>query len=139
MAEKKNAGKFTVGTRFIGNVNHLLMEVVDIRNKWEGTVHIDSMPEKTIAVVKAYPNAGISTIDLNTLEYCDVTIVPRNKEAMLSRDGKKAGLVESRQIRYCAACQGMHSCYLVRWTDGTTTKPCTAGVREIVPGVLIIK
>lgn len=48
------------------------------------------------------------------------------------------GTVKSVSSRYCAACQSTHTCYIVKWDDGTTTKPCTAGVKVNSDGTLQI-
>lgn len=45
-----------------------------------------------------------------------------------SRNKAERGKILRISHRYCAACGGDHSCYIVQWSDGTTTKPCTAGV-----------
>lgn len=47
-----------------------------------------------------------------------------------SRGRKVKGMVTAVSERYCTVC-GRHTCYIVRWDDGTKTKPCTAGVREV--------
>ena len=41
---------------------------------------------------------------------------------------KEKGIVKNESERYCAVC-GRHSCYVVKWSDGKTTKPCTHGVK----------
>ena len=57
-----------------------------------------------------------------------------------SRGKEIKGIVKSISSRYCAACGRNHRCYIVRWDDGTMTKPCSAGVGIIggTGGELII-
>ena len=45
-----------------------------------------------------------------------------------SREHKERGVVTNESERYCAVC-GRHSCLIVKWDDGTKTKPCTAGIK----------
>jgi hypothetical protein len=47
-----------------------------------------------------------------------------------SRGHEEKGIVTNESERYCAVC-GRHSCYIVKWDDGTITKPCTAGVKVV--------
>ena len=54
-----------------------------------------------------------------------------------SRDRKSRGVVTGISSRRCAAC-GYSRCYLVKWGDGTKTKPCTKGVGYTSDGDLII-
>lgn len=49
-----------------------------------------------------------------------------------TRDHSEYGIVQKESHRYCAACGFTHSCYIVKWNDGTITKPCTKGV-EVLP------
>lgn len=56
-----NKGKFKPGTRFRGNVNGALFEVVKI--------------EGHIATLKHYPTGETITYGLRALEKCDVTIL----------------------------------------------------------------
>lgn len=54
-----------------------------------------------------------------------------------SRDHKIKGTVKTISSRLCAAC-GYHSCYIVKWEDGKTTKPCTKGVGYIGNDLIIL-
>jgi hypothetical protein len=54
-----------------------------------------------------------------------------------SRDKKCRGVVTGISARRCAAC-GYSRCYLVKWEDGTRTKPCVKGVGYTPEGDLII-
>lgn len=55
-----------------------------------------------------------------------------------SRGQKEKGIVTSESERYCAVC-GRHACYIVKWNDGKTTKPCTHGVKRLSNGELEIE
>lgn len=55
-----------------------------------------------------------------------------------SRGHKERGVVTNESERYCAVC-GRHSCLIVKWDDGTKTKPCTAGVKCLSNGELEIE
>lgn len=46
-------------------------------------------------------------------------------KTMWSRDRAIKGTVTGISQRRCAACGRTHTCYIVKWDDGTTTKPCT--------------
>ena len=59
-------------------------------------------------------------------------------ETIRSRDGSISGKITGVSERYCAACQVVHSCYLVKWEDGKRTKPCTKGVKTLSNGELQI-
>ena len=54
-----------------------------------------------------------------------------------SRDRKIRGVVTGISSRRCAAC-GYSRCYLVKWEDGTRTKPCAKDVGYTPNGDLII-
>lgn len=54
---------------------------------------------------------------------------------ILSRDGKDTGVITSTSERYCAGCGRFHSCYVVSWLSGRTTKPYTMGVFTNAQGV----
>lgn len=56
-----NKGKFKPGTKFRGNVNGAMFEVVKIENE--------------IASIKHYPTGETITYGLRALEKCDVTIL----------------------------------------------------------------
>lgn len=58
-------------------------------------------------------------------------------KTILSSDRLHKGIITKESERYCAVC-GWHSCYIVRWDDGTMTKPCTAGVSYDRDSILII-
>lgn len=55
-----------------------------------------------------------------------------------NRTGTMIGQILHRSHRYCAACQGNHSCYVVQWPDGKVTKPCTADCKINADGRLQI-
>ena len=40
------------------------------------------------------------------------------------------GIVVNESVRYCSACNRNHSCLIVKWEDGKTTKPCTMGIKQ---------
>ncbi|MBR5305925.1 MAG: hypothetical protein IKU47_03290 [Oscillospiraceae bacterium] len=56
-----NIGKFKVGTKFIGNINNCLCEVVDIQNNW--------------AFVKDLKTGKTIMYGLQSLERCYLTII----------------------------------------------------------------
>jgi hypothetical protein len=70
-----NAGKFNVGTKFIGNVNKAKMEVVKIENKQYGTASGRLRTEHTKAVIKDLKTGRTFAHGLQMLERCDVTII----------------------------------------------------------------
>jgi hypothetical protein len=47
-----------------------------------------------------------------------------------NRDRTEKGIVTNISSRYCACC-GQHECLIVKWDDGTKTKPCTKGIKSI--------
>lgn len=49
-------------------------------------------------------------------------------KTLWSRNKTSKGRIVGVSNRYCAGCQGMHSCYIVQWENGLKTKPCTNGV-----------
>jgi hypothetical protein len=55
-----------------------------------------------------------------------------------SRDRSIKGVVTGISQRRCAACGCTRTCYLVKWDDGTTTKPCIKGVGYTREGDLLI-
>lgn len=56
------------------------------------------------------------------------TIYSEVGNIIYSRDKKEKGVVKKISSRYCAACGGIETCYVVEWEDGKITKPCIAGV-----------
>jgi hypothetical protein len=48
-----------------------------------------------------------------------------------ARGRKEKGIVVKESFRWCAACGRNHDCYIVKWDDGTKTKPCTAGIKTV--------
>lgn len=50
-------------------------------------------------------------------------------DIILSRDGSSRGKITAKQARYCAACQRVCACAVVRWEDGKVTKPCMEDIR----------
>ena len=46
---------------------------------------------------------------------------------MWAIDRSTKGIVTCVSERYCAACQRRRRCYIVKWEDGTRTKPCVGG------------
>lgn len=73
----KNKGAFRIGTVFVGNVNGVIMQVIDIFHKQIGT-GIDGKvryaPTKSVKVKNLYDNS-IHTCGLAMLEHCDTTIL----------------------------------------------------------------
>jgi len=47
-----------------------------------------------------------------------------------NRGHTECGTVQYVSSRYCAACNMVHRCVIVKWPNGKTTKPCTAGLRH---------
>ncbi len=47
-----------------------------------------------------------------------------------SRGRTEKGTITKESHRWCAGCGRHHSCYIVKWDDGSITKPCTAGVKQ---------
>lgn len=74
MKKQQKASQFRVGTQFIGNVNHVPMEIVDIKNP-----HEDWAPKIPCKSPRAYirrlDTGTISSYGLAALERCDVTII----------------------------------------------------------------
>lgn len=46
---------------------------------------------------------------------------------LLNQTGTMVGKITHHSTRYCAACCSVRPCYIVRWPDGSITKPCTHG------------
>ena len=73
----KNKGAFRIGTVFVGNVNGIMMQVVDIFHKQIGT-GIDGntryAPTKSVKV-KNLHNDSVHVCGLAMLEHCDTTIL----------------------------------------------------------------
>lgn len=40
-----------------------------------------------------------------------------------NEDGVEGTIIDIR-TRYCAVCLGYSKCYIIKWEDGKTTKPC---------------
>ena len=57
---------------------------------------------------------------------------------LLNRTGTQIGKIMRTMKRYCAACQTISECYIVRWPDGSTTRPCTSGCKINTDGKLQI-
>lgn len=55
-----------------------------------------------------------------------------------NRDYTEQGKITVRGRRYCAACQRVHDCYVVKWPNGKSTKPCAAGVELLPNGTMHI-
>ena len=74
-----------------------------------------------------------------TPESCVMTFVPVVEGRRIWSRGKTiSGIVKAESRRYCGACMRVHACYVVLWDDGSTTKPCTAGVEFLDNGDLHI-
>lgn len=58
---------------------------------------------------------------------------------ILSKDKTLRGLVTHETQRYCAVCKKKHRCYIVRWDNGKSTKPCEKAVEPYGNDALIIK
>lgn len=56
------------------------------------------------------------------------TIYNEVGNTIYSRDKKEKGIVKKISSRYCSACGGIETCYVVEWEDKKITKPCHAGV-----------
>ena len=54
---------------------------------------------------------------------------------LLNQTGTLLGKIVRRSTRFCAACQKIQRCYIVRWPDGSITKPCVRGCATVVPGL----
>lgn len=55
-----------------------------------------------------------------------------------SSDQSESGIITNKSSRYCAGCMKHHSCYIVKWSDGKYTKPCTAAISTLPNGDLKI-
>lgn len=78
------------------------------------------------------------------------TLMARRKDIMeqykaeigapfLAGNGAAQGVVTAISSRYCASCQRVCTCYIVRWEDdGKITKPCVRGVGYNADGILQI-
>ena len=49
---------------------------------------------------------------------------------------KVQGKVTNISSRYCSACGREHHCYIVKWDDGSRSRPCTAAVSVNPDGTL---
>lgn len=67
-----------------------------------------------------------------------VTAVFRTENMILSRGSLKTGEILYVSRRYYAACQMNTRCYVVRWQDGSVTKPCATGIHRNADGILQI-
>jgi hypothetical protein len=139
MAETTKKQRFEVGTRFVGNVNYVPMEVIGIHDPWKGCQYEGVFKPAPRAVIRNLLTGNTSTYGLSALEHCDVTILDDGAEILITRDGKAAGIVTGQSHRYCAGCQKDHPCYIVKWFNGKTTKPCMAGTYRNALGILQIK
>lgn len=139
MAEPINKQRFEVGTRFVGNVNYVPMEVIGIHDPWKGCQYEGVFKPAPRAVIKNLVTGNTFSYGLSALEHCDVTIFASDADFIMDRSGQVAGTVISQSSRYCAACQKEHACYIVKWPDGKTSKPCTAGLFRNAFGMLQIK
>lgn len=59
--------------------------------------------------------------------------------SILSRDKSIKGIVTHETQRYCAICKKKHRCYIVKWNNGTCTKPCEKSIEALDDDTLIIK
>lgn len=67
------------------------------------------------------------------------TIDPDIGKKIWTRGHTEYGIVQKISHRYCAACGCHHSCYIVKWSDGSITKSCTKGVALLPEGDLQIE
>lgn len=58
---------------------------------------------------------------------------------IFSCDRSLSGIITHEPERYCAVCRKTHKCYIVKWENGTCTKPCEKAVERINDNELIIK
>jgi hypothetical protein len=70
--DNKNAGKFAIGTQFMGNVNKAMMEVVGFKEKYHGI-------RSKVAIIKELKTDKKFVHGLDNLERCNVTILDNNK------------------------------------------------------------
>lgn len=69
---------------------------------------------------------------------CEYMLLKKDIEkTILSRDRSMKGTVTAISHRNCACC-GYAACYIVKWDNGTTTKPCAKGVGHTPEGDLLI-
>lgn len=75
MAETTKKQRFEVGTRFVGNVNYVPMEVIGIHDPWKGCQYEGVFKPAPRAVIRNLLTGNTSTYGLSALEHCDVTIL----------------------------------------------------------------
>ncbi|MDF2879631.1 MAG: hypothetical protein K0R54_188 [Clostridiaceae bacterium] len=72
-----NIGKFKVGTKFVGNTNKLMMEVIKIEKNCTGTESGYVKVESELVTIKNIETGKLFTYGLQGLERCDITIIAR--------------------------------------------------------------
>ena len=55
------------------------------------------------------------------------TVYDEVGNTIYSRNKTESGIVKKISSRYCAACGGVETCYVVEWKDKKITKPCIHG------------
>lgn len=65
---EKNAGRFMIGTQFVGNVNKAMMEVVGFKDRYHGD-------RSKVAIIMDLKTGKKFAHGLEALERCNITIV----------------------------------------------------------------
>ena len=68
-------GQFHVGTKFVGNVNHVPMHIIAIKDPWEGCQYEGVLKPSPRAYIRNLITGKIFSYGLRALEHCDVTII----------------------------------------------------------------
>lgn len=72
-------GQFLVGTKFVGNVNNVQMQIIAIKSPWEGCQYEGVLKPSPRAYIRNLETGKISRYGLRALEHCDVTIITENE------------------------------------------------------------
>lgn len=70
----------------------------------------------------------MNNLILESLRKGKRTIYNEVGNTIYSRNKEEKGIVKKISTRYCGACGGIETCYVVEWEDKKITKPCIAGV-----------
>lgn len=60
-------------------------------------------------------------------------------KVILSKNKEMKGIVTHEISRFCAICKTKHRCYIVKWDDGSCTKPCEKAIVPLDENRLIIQ
>jgi hypothetical protein len=64
-----------VGTKFRGNINNALMEIIKIENSELISARGTTIQKNPVAVIKNLKNGKITTYGLEALKRCNITIL----------------------------------------------------------------